>query len=191
MDPSPTTPLTMDLIRAARRGDRGAVDQLFTRAYDELRRRARVIRQRGASETLSTTALVHEAYLKLRPDQELAVEDRAHFTHIVARAMRQVVVDAARQKGARKRGGGLPAVTLEESVAPAPMRADQLLQLEEALQELERLDPRASKVVDCRFFGGLTVEETARALGVSAPTVKRDWRAARAWLTQAIEPPSR
>lgn len=179
-------PPTIELIRAARNGDREAVDRLFSLAYGELRHLAHIVRRRGASQTLNTTALVHEAYLKLRPEQGLTVEDRAHFTYIVARAMRQVVVDAARRKAAEKRGGGEAAVTLDESLRAAPVRAEQLVQLEDALRELEQVDPRRAKIVECRFFGGLTVEETAAALGVSAPTVKRDWRVARAWLAQAI-----
>lgn len=177
---------TLGLIRAARDGDRDAVDRLFSLAYDELRHLAHVIRSRGSGQTLNTTALVHEAYLKLQPNEGLALEDRAHFTHIVARAMRQVVVDAARRKAADKRGGGTPDATLDESSGSQPLRAEQLVQLDDALKDLEVLDPRRAKIVECRFFAGLTVEETAAALGVSSPTVKRDWRVARAWLAQSI-----
>jgi len=186
MDETASGPPTIQLIRAARDGDREAVDRLFSLAYGELHRLARVVRSRGASQTLNTTALVHEAYLKLRPEQGLTVEDRAHFTYIVARAMRQVVVDAARRKAADKRGGGNAPVTLDESLRAAPVRAEQLIRLEDALRELEQVDPRRARIVECRFFGGLTVEETAVALGVSTPTIKRDWRVARAWLAQAI-----
>lgn len=186
MDDAAAGPPTVDLIRAARAGDRAAVDRLFSLAYGELRHLAHVVRRKGAGQTLNTTALVHEAYLKLRPDQGLAIEDRAHFTYIVARAMRQVVVDAARRKAADKRGGGEAAVTLDESLSPAPVRAEQLIQLEEALRELEQIDARRAQIVECRFFGGLTVEETGEALGISPATVKRDWRVARAWLAQAI-----
>ena len=177
---------TVRLIQAARRGDSDAVDRLFALAYDELRHLARLVRRRGTSETLDTTALVHEAYFKLAPGREMDIRDRAHFTYIVARAMRQVLVDAARRKRAVKRGDGAVAVTLDEGVASVPVRDVQLMALEEALCELERVDPRRAKVVECRFFGGLTVEETAEVLEVSAPTVKRDWRVARAWLTDAI-----
>lgn len=186
MDDLATDPPTVELIRAAREGNREAVDRLFSLAYGELRHLAHVVRRRGAGQTLNTTALVHEAYLKLRPDDALALEDRAHFTYIVARAMRQVVVDAARRRTAAKRGGGEAVVTLEESMTSAPVRAEQLLKLEAALRELEQVDTRRASIVECRFFGGLTVEETAHALGISTPTVKRDWRVARAWLAQAI-----
>jgi RNA polymerase sigma factor (TIGR02999 family) len=180
------TPATLELIRAARDGDRSAVDRLFTLAYDELRSLAHLIRGRGAGETLDTTALVHEAYLKLQPERGLDLEDKAHFTRIVARAMRQVLIDAARRRVAEKRGGGSADVTLDESLGSDPLRADELVQLDDALRELEGVDPRRASIVECRFFGGLTVEETALALGVSAPTVKRDWRVARAWLARAL-----
>lgn len=186
MAPPPAPFDTVQLLHAARDGDDEAVDRLFTLAYGELRHLARLVRRRGAGETLDTTALVHEAYLKLTPGRAMDIKDRAHFTYIVARAMRQVLVDAARRKGAAKRRGGEVAVTLEEGLAAAPMRSAQLVALEEALSELERVDPRRAKIVECRFFGGLTVEETAEVLDVSAPTVKRDWRVARAWLADAI-----
>lgn len=179
-------PPTVELIAAARNGDRAALDRLFTLAYDELHHMAHLVRRRGDGETLRTTALVHEAYFKLKPDRELAIQDQAHFTHIVARAMRQVLVDGARRRRAERRGGDATPVTLDESVRAAPMRTEEILALEEALEELERVDPRKAKVVECRFFGGLSVEETAAALDISTPTVKRDWRVARAWLAQAI-----
>ena len=182
----PPEPLTLELIRAARDGDRDAVDRLFSRAYDELRHLAHVVRRRGAGQTLCTTVLVHEAYLKLKPDRRLSIRDQAHFNHIVARAMRQVVIDAARRKSAEKRGGDEVLVTFDESSNAASARSEQVLALEEALQQLEKVDPRRAKIVECRFFGGLTVEETAAALDISTPTVKRDWRVARAWLAQAI-----
>jgi RNA polymerase sigma factor (TIGR02999 family) len=178
--------MTVELIRAAREGDRDAVDRLFSLAYDELRHLARLVRRRGAGQTLNTTALVHEAYLKLQPERGLSLVDRAHFTYVVARAMRQVVVDAARRRLAAKRGGDDAVVTLDESISATPVRAEQLIRLEETLRELEQADPRRAKIVECRFFGGLTVEETAHALGISAPTVKRDWRVARAWLAQSL-----
>lgn len=179
-------PPTVELIRAAREGDRAALDRLFTMAYDELHHLAHLARRRGAGETLCTTVLVHEAYFKLKPDRGLAIEDRAHFTYIVARAMRQVVVDDARRRRAEKRGGNDLAVTFEDSAKAAPVRSDQVLALEEALERLEEVDPRKAKIVECRFFAGLSVEETAAAMGISTPTVKRDWRVARAWLAQAI-----
>jgi RNA polymerase sigma factor (TIGR02999 family) len=178
--------LTVELIQAARDGDRDAVDRLFSMAYDELKDLAHLIRGRDGAQTLNTTALVHEAYLKLRPERGLDLDDRTHFTHIVARAMRQVVIDEARRRSAEKRGGGDVAVTLDESLWQGPVRAEELLKLDDAMTELEHVDPRRARIVECRFFGGLSVEETASALGVSTPTVKRDWRVARAWLVEAM-----
>ena len=186
MDEPVSSPPTLQLIRDARAGDSEAVDRLFSLAYGELRHLAHIVRRRGAGQTLNTTALVHEAYLKLRPERGLEVDDRAHFTHIVARAMRQVVIDEARRRSAEKRGGGEVAVTLDESLWQGPVRAEELLKLDDAMTELEEIDPRRARIVECRFFGGLTVEETASALGVSTPTVKRDWRVARAWLAEAM-----
>lgn len=173
-----------DLIEGARNGDRGAIDRLFALAYDELRALARR-RRRGSGDTLETTALVHEAYLKLTPSAGLALADRAHFTYIVARAMRQILVHTARRKSTLKRSPGL-LITLDES-AHGALPAPRFLALENALAELERVDPRRAGVVECRFFGGMGVEETARALGVSTATVKRDWRTARAWLARALD----
>ncbi len=183
----PSDPRTSDLIRSARAGDRTAVDRLFALAYEELHRLAHAVRGGGAPATLNTTALVHEAYFKLSRDAALDVSDRAHFSYIVARAMRQVLVDAARRRQAEKRGGGVAPVTILDSDGSTSLKGDQILALEEALGELERVDPRRARIVECRFFGGLSVDETAASLGVSAPTVKRDWRVARAWLAQALE----
>ncbi len=187
MERSPPDPPTSDLIRAARSGDRSAVDRLFALAYEELRKLAHVQRVGGAPATLNTTALVHEAYFKLSRDAALDVADRSHFTYIVARAMRQVLVDAARRRKTEKRGGGKVVVTLQEADGSTDVEGDSILALEEALTDLERVDPRRAQIVECRFFGGLSVDETAASLGISAPTVKRDWRAARAWLAQALE----
>lgn len=176
------------LIEAARNGDDAAVAALFSALYDELRELAHVIRRHEASETLSTTALVHEAYFKLVPSAGLQAENAAHFKHIAGRAMRQVLVDAARSRAARKRGSGeAVAVTLEDEAHGVTVDELQLLQLHDALTELEQVDGRSARVVECRFFGGLDVEETAAALGISTATVKRDWRTARAWLAQAMD----
>lgn len=179
-------PSTLRLIQAARDGDPEAVDVLFSQAYDELRHLARVVRRRASQETLNTTALVHEAYLKLTPGREMSIQDRAHFLHIVARAMRQVLIDAARRKQAVKRADLAVTAALDAAAPPIQLRALQLVALEDALQQLEDIDPRRANVVECRFFGGMTVPETAEALGISTPTVKRDWRVARAWLADAI-----
>ena len=165
--------------------DDRSLDSLFSWAYTELRRLAHAVRGRSGrdGETLNTTALVHEAYLKLSSAHTLEIRSRTHFFAIAARAMRRLLVDAARGRLAQKRGGDDGAwVTLDESLLPQPMRASQLIALDEALTRLEATDPRRAQVVEQRVFAGLTSEETARVLGVSKPTVDRDWRAARAWL---------
>lgn len=178
------TETTEELLRSARDGDKQAVDSLFVLAYDELRRIARRVRG-GRNETMSTTALVHEAYLKLLPSAVPAT-DAAHFKLLIARAMRQVLIDGARRRHAAKRGGVDVAVTLDENAHSSPLEAAKLLELHDALKELERVDPRRAAVVECRFFGGLDIDETAAALDLSTATVKRDWRVARAWLAQAM-----
>lgn len=176
------------LIEAARQGDDAAVSALYSTAYDELRKLAHFVRGARAGDTLTTTTLVHEAYLKLVPSKGLPMESRAHFKHIVGRAMRQVLVDRARARTAEKRGGGEAiAVTLRDDVRGRTIDELQLIQLHEALAELERVDPRSARVVECRFFGGLDIDETATALDISTATVKRDWRVARAWLAQAMD----
>jgi len=172
------------LLRGARAGDKAAIDALFTIVYEELRRIARRVR-RGKDNTLTTTALVHEAYLKLLPSG-IPANDRLHLKLLLARAMRQVLIDASRRRTALKRGGRDISVTLDEDLQGGPIQAAQLLDLHRALEELERVDPRRAAVVECRFFGGLDVEETAAALQLSTATVKRDWRTARAWLVQAV-----
>ena len=181
-------PLTA-LIRQARSGDRSASEDLYAAVYDELRRLAHGVRSAESRTTLNTTALVHEAWIKLAAAPAGDVEGRAHFKHIAARAMRQVLVDEARTRKAAKRGGGQAPVTLEEALAPDSRELGplELIDLDRALSELETVDPRAARVVDCRFFGGMEVEETAAALGISTATVKRDWRLARAWLARALE----
>ena len=178
------THATEDLLRGARGGDKQSLDSLFTLAYDELRRIARRVRGDHA-QTLSTTALVHEAYLKLLPSG-IPANDAAHFKLLIARAMREVLIDAARRRQAGKRGGGDLAVTLDDDIQAMPLKAAQLLDLHDALEELNRVDPRRASVVECRFFGGLDIDETAAALGLSTATVKRDWRVARAWLAHSL-----
>lgn len=178
-------PLTR-LLQAAQAGDRDAADEVFRVAYDELKRLAHGIR-RGAGQTLNTTALVHEAWLKLAPADGINIESRAHFKHLAARAMRQIVLDEARSRQAQKRGGGARPVTLEDALdGTVPQDPVAILQFDRALEELQRLDPRAGQVVECRIFGGLEVEETAEALGISTATVKRDFRIARAFLAERL-----
>ena len=165
--------------------DSRTIDELFTATYDELRRLAAVVRRDEPSVTLSPTALVNEAWLKLRGSTELAGMSRVHFKRIAARAMRQVLIEAARRRRAEKRGGGGMLVSFDESVHQSAANADDILALDEALQDLARLEPRQATLVESRFFGGLDVAETAELLEISPATVLRDWRAAKAWL--AIE----
>lgn len=171
------------LLREAAGGDRDAVDRLYAHVYPRLRRLARQVRGGRAGETLNTTALAHEAYVKLVRGRVSDWHERAHFFAVAARAMRQIVVDTARRRAAGKRGGnsGL-AVSLDESAHASPVRAAELLALDDALTRLAAIAPRRAAVVEHRFFGGLTTEEIATVLDVSTATVERDWRAARAWL---------
>ncbi|NND71560.1 MAG: sigma-70 family RNA polymerase sigma factor [Rhodothermales bacterium] len=170
------------LFDEARNGDARAFDTLFERVYAELKKLARVVRSDSSSETMNTTALVHEAYERLLPGGELHIEDRSHFFRLAARAMRFVLVDSARKQSASKRGGSWQKVTLSEEHHSDAVDADSVIALDDALRELESMDERKARVVECRYFAGLTIEETAVALSVSTPTVERDWRAARAWL---------
>jgi RNA polymerase sigma factor (TIGR02999 family) len=165
--------------------DAQALDDLFTATYDELRRLASVVRRDDPHFTLSPTALVNEAWLKLRESPGLAKVSRIHFKRIAARAMRQVLIEAARRRRAEKRGGGEVLVTFDESIHQQAQSVDDLLALDDALRDLARIEPRQATLVESRFFGGLDVAETAELLDVSEATVLRDWRAARAWL--AIE----
>jgi RNA polymerase sigma factor (TIGR02999 family) len=177
------------LLDRLNEGDRDALDQLFAILYDELKELARRQRRRWRGDyTLNTTALVHEAWVKLVGQAGAGVESRAHFHALAARAMRHILCSYARQQGAQRRGGGLERLTLDEmKAASAPVvftveQSEALVTLDAALSRLERIDERQSRVVECRFFGGLTVEETATAIGTSARTVKRDWALAQAWL---------
>jgi RNA polymerase sigma factor (TIGR02999 family) len=165
--------------------DRRALDDLFSATYEELRRLAATVRRNDPSATLSPTALVNEAWLKLAASPQVAQTSPLHFKRIAARAMRQVLVEAARRRGAEKRGGGDALVTFDESIADAPSQptcADELLALDAALDDLARMHPRQALLVESRFFGGFDLAETAELLQVSESTALRDWRAARAWL---------
>lgn len=167
-------------------GDRGALDKLFVATYEELRRLASVIRQGDPSATLTPTALVHEAWLKLAGSLSIAPTSRLHFKRIAARAMRQVLVEAARRRKADKRGGDATMVTFDENAAYMTTSADELLMLDAALKDLAQVNPRHAVMVESRFFGGLDVSETAQLLQVSEATVLRDWRAAKAWLSSEL-----
>jgi RNA polymerase sigma factor (TIGR02999 family) len=179
-----------DLLHLAGAGDPTAVAAVFPLVYDELRQLAhRQLRRESSGHSLNTTALVHEAYLKLVDQTRAQIRDRAHFFAVAATAMRRILVDHARRHGAAKRGAGAKRVPLEMVDGLAPdERADLLVALDAALVRLAALDERQARVVECRFFGGLTEEETAEALGTSARTVKRDWAKARSWLYQALYP---
>lgn len=186
-------PDTTQLLRQAGAGDRQAHDRLFARVYDDLRavahRRLRA-RVRHAGETLGTTALVHEAYLRLADGPRAGYADRAHFYAMAARAMRFVLVDYARERTAAKRGGAAADVPLDAAgdalQVAADDRADDVLALAAALDRLGAVSPRLRDVVDLRFFGGLTFDEVAGATGTSVATVKRDWTRARAWLYRSM-----
>jgi len=166
--------------------DADSRDHLFSAAYQELRRLAASVRRGDPSRTLSPTALVNEAWLKLASSPEFVSTSPAHFKRIAARAMRQVLVEAARRRSARKRGGGVPLVTFDEDTLPPETGSEQLLALDGALETLAQLEPRQALIVESRFFGGLDVRETCEVLGVSEATVLRDWRAARAFLAHEL-----
>jgi RNA polymerase sigma factor (TIGR02999 family) len=175
------------LLRAYGAGDERAFEQLVPLVYDDLRQIAgRLLRGRNRGQTLDATAVVHEAWLKLAQGAGAGWNDRGHFLAVAARAMRQVTVDYARERAAAKRGGALQLVTLEEEAFAAPCEAEWVLAVDEALAALARHDERLARVVECRFFAGLTEPETAEALGVSLRTVQRSWPRARAWLKEAL-----
>jgi len=168
-------------------GDRQALDHLFSVTYEELRRLASSVRRGDPCATLSPTALVNEAWLKLAGSPQIAATSRLHFKRIAARAMRQLLVEAARRRNADKRNGGTEiTVTFDESLRREPTGSRDLLALNSALDELARMNPRQAVMVESRFFGGLDIPETASLLNISEATVQRDWRAARAWLAQEL-----
>lgn len=177
------------LLSELSRGRRDALDRLLPLIYDELRALAHHrLAGQAPGRTLTTTSLVHEAYLKLFDQTALVWNDRRHFFAVAAKAMRQIVIDHARRRSARKRGGGVPAVELDPQVVGGPEPVPDVLALDDALRRLEELDPRLGRVVELRFFTGLTVEETADVLRLGVRTVKRDWRKARAFLFDCLGP---
>jgi RNA polymerase sigma factor (TIGR02999 family) len=178
-DPGEVTRLLVEL----RAGNRAAEDRLIPLVYKELRRIASArLRQEAAHHSLQPTALVHEAYLRLTQLREIDWQSRSHFFAVSATVMRRILVDHARANQARKRGDGMGTITLNDALFPAPEREPEILALDEALDKLARLDERQSKIVELRFFAGMSEEETGHVLGISSRTVKRDWRAAKAWL---------
>jgi RNA polymerase sigma factor (TIGR02999 family) len=183
------------LLEAVQRGDRSALDELYALVYGELRVLAHRQRRRwDASGTLNTTALVHEAYLKLVKQRTIHLQTRSHFFALAATAIRHIVSNYARDRQASKRGGAVRTVSLTEiGTSPAghlqvsDEHADLLVAIDDALNRLEGVSPRQRAVVECRFFGGMSIDETAAAIGVSPRTVKRDWTLAQAWLQRDIE----
>jgi RNA polymerase sigma-70 factor, ECF subfamily len=186
MDTASSAEITR-LLRAWGGGDQAAMEELAPLVYGELRRMAqRHLRRENPGNTLQPTALVHEAYLRLADVANMRWEDRAHFFAVSAQMMRRILVDAARARGTGKRGGGALHLNLNESIDGMPDRGSELIALDDALDALARLDPRKARVVEMRFFGGLSVEETAEVLKISAPSVLRDWKLARAWLMREL-----
>jgi RNA polymerase sigma factor (TIGR02999 family) len=180
-----STQNTTQLFRDARQGKNAALDALFPIVYAELRGIAHKHRARQrASDTITTTALVHEAYLKLVDGQSASWQDRAHFFALASRAMRFVLVDHARASSAQKRGAGARDVSLDEALIPAEDRSEDLVAIDEALTRLQQHSERLADLVQYRFFGGMSYEEIAEVTGLSVPTVKRDWARARTWLYQ-------
>jgi len=168
-------------------GRREDLDQLFSYAYEELRRLASSVRRCDPGATLNPTALVNEAWLKLARSPGFPTQSRLHFKRIAARAMRQLLIESARRRNATKRGGENSVfVTFDESLTPVSSCGNELMALDAALEELARINPRQAMLVESRYFGGLDTLETAEVLGVSEATVLRDWRAARAWLGRAL-----
>ena len=181
-------PIT-ELLHFARQGDRQALDQVFDRVYSELRELAERQRRRaGADHTLGTTAIVHEAYLKLMKGPTLTFEDRGHFFGVAATAMRHILLNHARHHVAQKRGGGRP-LPLDDADAAVETQVAELVELDQALVKLAAVDPRLAQVVELRFFAGLSVKETGEVLGLTDRTIKRDWQAARAFLYRELHAP--
>jgi RNA polymerase sigma-70 factor (ECF subfamily) len=171
------------LLRAWSGGDKNALDRLAPLVYRELRRIAgRMMAAERPNHTLQATALVNEAYVRLVDTREVCWQDRAHFFALCARAMREILIDYARARASAKRGGGEVALELDEGLIAGKSLEANLLQLDDALKRLEQFDPRKCQVVELRYFGGLSLEETAEALKVSTKTVQRDWNLARGWL---------
>ena len=165
-----------------------SLDSLLPLVYQELRRLAAgYLRREKPGQTLQPTALVHEAYLRLMKDRPDRWQNRAHFCAIAAHSMRQILIERARARGAIKRGGARPRVTLDEGLVAGSEQSIDLLALDEALERLAQLDPEQARLVELRFFGGLTVEETAEAMQISPATVKRHWTVAKAWLSRELE----
>jgi RNA polymerase sigma factor (TIGR02999 family) len=176
------------LLKELREGHKDAEERLIPLIYNELRRIASIhLHHEAPRHSLQPTALVHEAYLRLTDLKKIDWQSRSHFFAVSATIMRRILVDHARATRARKRGAGWDEISLHDAILPSPDRAPELLALDEALDRLSILDERQSKIVELRFFAGMSEEEVAKALGISARTVKRDWRIARAWLFKELK----
>ena len=194
MSGTPAHEAITELVQAVERGDRAALDELFSLVYDELTILARQQRRTWHGDlTLNTTALVHEAYLKVVGQKRLPSDSRAHFFAVAAKAMRHILCNHARDRSRHKRGGDVPHLRLAPGqdvaaqVQLSDEQTDRLAALDEALQELERIAARQARVVECRFFGGMSIEDTATVLGISPRTVRRDWTFAQAWLRREMQ----
>jgi RNA polymerase sigma-70 factor (ECF subfamily) len=176
------------LLNGWKGGDRQALDHLAPLVYEELRRLAHYyMRRAGQANTLQTTALANEVWIRLASRKGLAFNDRLHFFALCAQMMRHILVDAARCRGSLKRGGGGVRIDLDEVMIVSQQRSEDLISLDDALTRLEAIDPRKVRMVELRFFGGLSVEEAAQVLGISVQSVHRDWKLARAWLLRAMQ----
>lgn len=175
------------LLKEWSNGDEAALDKVMPVVYQELRRLAHhYMRRERPGHTLQTTALVNEAYLRLAAYKKMRWQSRAHFFAVAAQVMRRILVEQARSKNFAKRGGGAEKISLDETVVVSAGRSAEVIAVDDALTELESWDPRKGKIVELRFFGGLSIEETAEVLKVSPTTVQREWRSAKAWLYKAI-----
>ena len=176
-----------DLLLDWGNGDKAALDRVIPMVYQELRRVAhRQMRRERAGDTLQTTALINEAYLRLVDYARVRPRDRAHFFAIAAQAMRRILIERARSRRSAKRGSGAQKVSLDEVAELSNKRAADLVALDEALTNLAAIDPRKAEIVELRYFGGMTIEEAAEVLGVSTPTVERDWHTAKIWLHREV-----
>jgi RNA polymerase sigma factor (TIGR02999 family) len=185
--PSPESKQITQLLVLWRQGEHSALDELIPLVYAELHRIAhRYMRRERPDHTLQSSALIHEAYIRLVDQREAPWQSRGQFFALSARLMRRILVDHARSKAYAKRGAHAKQVSLDEGMAVSGKRGADIIAVDDALKDLEALDPRKSRIVEMRFFGGLSLEETAEVLEVSVPTVEREWRAARAWLHKAI-----
>jgi RNA polymerase sigma-70 factor (ECF subfamily) len=190
--PSHASKSVSELLSDWAHGDRAALDQLIPLVYGELRRLAhRYLRKERAGHSLQTSALVNEAFIRLVQQHQPHYQDRAHFLAIAATLMRRILVDHARRKGYAKRGPNAEKVSLDERLLLFHKQAADVIAVDEALKELDALDRRKGRIVELRFFAGLSIEETAAALAISTATVEREWRTARAWLHRAMVPASR